>query len=395
MGFSEIRRFKDFHLAESRKYSTSVKNLDGNSFVNEDTTLGPDKKGKEESYRSIAYKLSEIFGLYGFFFAQKPGFFNPDNWSKLMDQIVAIKDPAAKWDTIVKMSKFLQQKVASPAMNPTTRGEFGYRGEYDYAAETTDLPQATEFLRAASNAAFKSFTPEEQKKSLEIMDGILKETKPLSLQENLKALREGQRYLPPSQSDLMVLADSIGAKLLNIYTLMDNLKSAYPGSEAEIDSFLSSSITPNVDKIRNIIQNDIPNVGDKATVGYMKKLTDFDASITALIPKSEALKDKVVKTFQPIAASKEFEDSAQAIIDKVREGIMKQAESNARKKKSGDVIAGETDIRDPRNSGDAQVAGSTSSKSAEEAKKQQSAARRKQNVDDLSDFLAKKYQKRG
>jgi len=395
MGFSEIRRFKDFYLTESRNYSPSVKNLMGNPLVNEDSTLGPDKKGKEESYRSIAYKLSEIFGLYGFFFAQKPGFFNPDNWSKLMDQIVAIKDPAAKWDTIVKMSKFLQQKVASPAMDPTTRGEFGYRGEYDYAAETSDLPQATEFLRAASNAAFKSFTPDEQKKSLEIMDGILKETKPLTLQENLNSLREGQRYLPPSQSDLMVLADSIGAKLLNIYSMLDNLKVSYPGSEAEIDSFLNSSVIPNVDKIRAIIQTDIPNVGDKATVGYMKKLTDFDNSITALIPKSEALKDKIVKTFQPIAASREFEDSAQGIIDKVREGIMKQAESNARKKKSGDVIAGETDIRDPRNSGDAQVAGSTSSKSAEEAKKQQSAARRKQNVDDLSDFLSKKYQKRG
>ena len=390
MGFSEIRRFKDFYLTESRNYSPSVKNLMGDVFVNEDSTLGPDKKGKEESYRSIAYKLSEIFGLYGFFFAQKPGFFNPNNWSKLMDQIIAIKDPAAKWDTIVKMSKFLQQKVASPAMEPTTRGEFGYRGEYDYAAETADLPQATEFLRAASNAAFKSFTPEEQKKSLEIMDGILRETKPLSLQENLNPLKEEQRYLPPSHSDLMVLADSIGAKLLNIYSLMDNLKIAYPESEAEIDSFLNSSVIPNVDKIRAIIQTDIPNVGDKATVGYMKKLTEFDAAVSALIPRSEALRDKIVKTFQPIAASREFEDSAQGIIDKVREGIMKQAESNARKKKSGDVIAGETNIRDPRNSGDAQVAGSTSAKAAEAAKKQ----RRKQNVDDLSDFLSKKYQKR-
>ncbi len=116
---------------------------------------------------------------------------------------LTIKDPAAKWDTIVKMSKFLQQKVASPAMEPTTRGEFGYRGQYDYSTETADLPQATEFLKAASNAAFKSFTPDEQKKSLEIMDGILRETKPLSLQENLNPLKEEQRYLPPSHSDLM------------------------------------------------------------------------------------------------------------------------------------------------------------------------------------------------
>ena len=405
MGFLEIRRFKDFYLVESRRYSPSVKSLMGNSLVNEDsgTWVGNSwtdsgsqnsnsktNRSKEESYRSIAYKLSEIFGLYGFFFAQKPGFFNPDNWSKLMDQIVAVKDPTAKWDIIIKMTNFLQQKVASPAMEATTRGEFGYRGEYDYAEETADLPQAAGFLKAASNAAFKSFTPDEQKKSLEIMDGILKKTKPLTFQKNPNPVTEGQRYLPPSQSDLMVLADSIGAKLLNMYSLLEGLKAAYPGSVTEIDSFLNSSVTPNVDKIRKIIETDIPNVGEKAAAGYMKKLTDFDATISALIPRAEALKDKVTKSFQPIAASREFEDSAQGIIDKVREGIMKQAESNARKRKAGDVVAGATDITDPRNSGDAQVAGSTTAKAAEAAKLQ----RKKQNLDDLSDFLAKKYQKR-
>ena len=405
MGFLEIRRFKDFYLVESRRYSPSVKSLMGNSLVNEDsgTWVGNSwtdsgsqnsnsktNRSKEESYRSIAYKLSEIFGLYGFFFAQKPGFFNPDNWSKLMDQIVAVKDPTAKWDIIIKMTNFLQQKVASPAMEATTRGEFGYRGEYDYAEETADLPQAAGFLKAASNAAFKSFTPDEQKKSLEIMDGILKKTKPLTFQKNPNPVTEEQKYLPPSQQDLMVLADSIGAKLLNMYSLLEGLKAAYPGSETEIDSFLNSSVTPNVDKIRKIIETDIPNVGEKAAAGYMKKLTDFDATISALIPRAEALKDKVTKSFQPIAASREFEDSAQGIIDKVREGIMKQAESNARKRKAGDVVAGATDITDPRNSGDAQVAGSTTAKAAEASKLQ----RKKQNVDDLSNFLAKKYKKR-
>jgi hypothetical protein len=405
MGFLEIRRFKDFYLTESRNYSPSVKNLMGNSLVNEDsgTWVGNSwtgsgsqnsnsktNKSKEESYRSIAYKLSEIFGLYGFFFGQKPGFISDANWSKLMGEIVAVKDPAAKWDTIIKMTNSLQQKVASPAMKPTSRLEFGYRGDYDYAEETSDLPQAAGFLKAASNAAFKSFTPEEQKKSLEILDGIIQKTKPLTFQKNSNPVTEGQRYLPPSQSDLMVLADSIGAKLLNMYSMLDNLRTAYPGSETEIDSFLNSSVTPNVDKIRKIIENDIPNVGDKATVGYMKKLTDFDAAITALIPRSEALKDKIVKTFQPIAASREFEDSAQEIIDKVREGILKQSEDYARKRKAGDVVAGETDITDPRNSGDAQVAGSDQAKAADSAKSQ----RRKQNVDDLSDFLAKKYKKR-
>ena len=112
-----IQDFKSFHLVESRKSPFS-----GIFSVNEDSTLGTEKKGKEDSYRSIAYKLSEIFGLYGFFFAQKPDFFNPDNWPKLMDQIIKVKDPAARWDTIVKMSKFLQGKVASLSDLPVKGG---------------------------------------------------------------------------------------------------------------------------------------------------------------------------------------------------------------------------------------------------------------------------------
>jgi hypothetical protein len=45
-----------------------------NTFFSEILNEADQVKDKSESYRSIAYKLSEIFGLYGFFFAQKPGF---------------------------------------------------------------------------------------------------------------------------------------------------------------------------------------------------------------------------------------------------------------------------------------------------------------------------------
>jgi hypothetical protein len=91
-----------------------------------------------------------------------------------------------------------------------------------------------------------------------------------------------------------------------------------------------------------------------------------------------------VATYQPIAAASEFENSAQDIIDKVREGIMKQADTNVRRKKATDVVAGATDIKDVRYSGDAQV----KSAEVEAAKK---ADQKKKNIDDLSDFLAKKY----
>ena len=384
MVFLEIRRFKDFYLTESRRYSPSVKTLDGNSFVNEDSTLGTDKKGKEESYRSIAYKLSEILGLYGFFFAQKPGFFDPNSWPKLMDQIIKVKDPAARWDTIIKMSKFLQGKVASLSDLPVKVGEFGARGQYDYGQETENLPQATEFLKSASNAALKNFTPEEKTESMTIMDEVLKAMKPLSLQENHYFVSEGQEFVPPTPQDLLRLADSTGAKLLNMYDMLDNLAVAYPDSKNEVISFQDTFIVPNVNKLKNIMQNDIPKVGEKSAEGYYKKLQKFDAEITALNPKADALRQKLVGTYQPIAAASEFENSAQGIIDKVRQGIMKQAETNVRRKKSTDVVAGATDIKDARYSGDAQV----KSVEVEAAKKED---QKKKNIDNLSDFLSKRY----
>lgn len=378
------RNFKNFYLNESNRYPSSVRNLNGIFFVNEDTTLGPVKKGKEDSYRSIAYKLSEIFGLYGFFFAQKPGFFDPNSWPKLMDQIIKVKDPAARWDMIVKMSKFLQGKVASLSDLPIKGGEFGARGQYDYGQETENLPQATEFLKSASNAALKNFTQEEKDKAMVIMDEILRSTKPLSIQENQSFISEGQQFAPPSIQDLLRLADSTGAKLLNMYDMLDNLTVAYPDSKNEVISFQDSYIAPNVKKVENIMKNDIPNVGERAAEGYYKKLQKFDSEVSALIPKADALRQKLVATYQPIAAASEFEDSAQKIIDEVRQGILQQAENNVRRKKESDVFAGSTDLNDPKYSGDAQI----KSKEVETVNK---ANQRKRNIEDLSDFLSKKY----
>jgi len=374
-----IQDFKSFHLMETEKSP-----LNGTFSVNEDTTLGPDKIGKEESYRSIAYKLSEIFGLYGFFFAQKPGFFDPNNWPKLMDQIIKVKDPAARWDMVVKMSKFLQGKVASLSNLPIKAGEFGARGQYDYGQETENLPQATEFLKSASNAALKNFTQEEKNKAMAIMDEILRSTKPLSLQENQSFILEDQRFVPPSIQDLLRLADSTGAKLLNMYDMLDNLTVAYPDSKNEVISFQDTYIVPNVKKVESIMKNDIPKVGERATEGYYKKLQKFDNEVSALIPKADALRQKLVATYQPIAAASEFENSAQDIIDEVRQGILKQAETNIQRKKSTDIVAGTTNANDPRYSGDAQV----KSPEAEASKK---ADQKKKNIDDLSDFLSKKY----
>ena len=161
---SQIKKFKDFYLLESKGENVSI-----------------NESEKSESYRSIAYKLSEIFGLYGFFFAQKPGFMTESQWKKYMEDIVKITDPTAKWTKIKDTISEFQQKVSSPAILPVA-GEFGHLGQYSYEKETEELPLATKLLQDAHNAVFKTFSSAEKNKAMSILNNILLGTKALSLQ---------------------------------------------------------------------------------------------------------------------------------------------------------------------------------------------------------------------
>lgn len=362
--FSIIKRFKDFHLNES---------------LNEDSTLGP---SKAEEYRSIAYKLSEIFGLYGFFFGLNPGFFDDKNWPKLMNEIILVKDPAQRWDKILRLSKFLQSKLSSPEMAPKKRGDFGFIGDYDYGNETKDLPTATQFLKNASDALMKTFTSDEKAKALAIMDQVLKKMKPITI-TSPSSVQEARKTEPMQDTDLLLYADTIGTKLLNIGSALNNIRISYPKSASKIDSFFQSSIEPAVEKVRRAIDEEIPKVTPVAREGYFKKLQIMDKNADSLSVQSKSLKDSIVSEFQPSAASKEFENSAQSIIDKIRTRILGQAQINARTVKSGEVVAGTVDVSDPTYSGDPRA---KSSKDKE--------AQKKKSTYDLADFLVKKYQLR-
>ena len=376
---NNIKKFKDFHLNEGNNLSKKVSRL----FESEGK--------KSDLYRGIAYKLSEIFSLYGFFLAQKKGFFNAQSWPSLMNQIISIKDHDQKWEAIVNLSKTLQEKTADEKLRASS-GEFGFSGGYDYGEETKLLPQATGFLKAASNAAFKKFSETDKKEALEILNTTLKNVQPFKMSRDT-TVKESKKYADPTQIDLIRVADSTGSKLMNMYNTMDNLKASFPDSSSQIDSFVNSSIIPNLDKVKSFIEVEIPKVRGSASVGFLKKLQNFDASVEALLPKMNDIRRKIINEYGAISSAKEFEDSASKIISDVKSGILKQAETNARWVKSGDVIAGSTDITDPKYSKDAQVksAGSSSSGSSSQTQQTVQTQSRQKKVDDLTDFLSKKY----
>ena len=359
--------------------------LEGYSFHSQEN-LFPllEEDSKPESYRSIAFNLAEIFSLYGFFFAQKPGVLKSGAWQGMMSDLARITDPDKKWDKIVGLVEFLQDKVSSSQMAPTQRGEFGFRGQYDYGQETEGLPRAAGYLRTASKAALKNFSPEEKAKSMDILDRTLLSFKPFTLLEGL--ILEKEKSQIPTSVDLLRLADSIGSKLLRIYDELEVTKSVFPESSDKIETFINGTVIPAVDEIKNMIQNEIPKVGTEARVGYMKKLQSFDKKVNEISSSSQSLRSQMIKSFQVNYASKQYEKSAQEIIDKVKIGIRNQGLQNARWRKSGDVFAGTTDVRDPEYSGDAQASPQIKRKNIEDLR-----AKQRKQGQDLAKYLAKKY----
>jgi hypothetical protein len=165
---SNIKSFSEFRINEGVDFRKNY-------------ILLEDASDKSESYRSIALKLSEIFGLYGFFFAQKPNFMSADQWKKYMGDIAKVTDPKAKWEKILSTVSEFQKKVSSPEILPI-KGEFGYIGQYSYSEETSELPDATKFLQDAHNAVFNTFSSDEKNKAMTILNTILLGTKELTIQ---------------------------------------------------------------------------------------------------------------------------------------------------------------------------------------------------------------------
>jgi len=226
--------------------------------------------------------------------------------------------------------------------------------------------------------------------------------------KNVYHITEKDQYMPPSSMGLISIADAIGTRLMNMYNEMENLKVSYPDSESKTTSFIDSSILPLNDKIKSVIQTEIPKletltvskytgdtstykdlgylvktIKDKATVDLLLKLKGFEKQVSDLEKKSEEIKSSISSLHKGSDASKSYEDAVKAIIDKVRAGIEKQAEQNIRNKKRGDIIAGTTDVNSVKGSRASGTEGSTSNEVI--------ALKKKKNIDNISSYLAKKY----
>lgn len=138
----------------------------------------------------------------------------------------------------------------------------------------------------------------------------------------------------------------MSTKLLNVESSVDALQNAYPEADARIQAFKAAKIDINKQKISKAIEEDIPalqKAGAKQMEGYLKRVQNFDKEIDGLWNDYEALKKSVMGKYQPISSSLEYIESAEDSIDKVRQGIVNQANANALDVQTSNMVAGQVE----------------------------------------------------
>lgn len=322
------------------------------------------ERDKSDMYKRISYNLAEIFGLYGFFFSQQPGYFDKANWKTLMKQITVPKTPKERWEKIIALVNFLQGKVGQ--MSPTKRGDFGFINSYSYPEETKPLVDAAGFLKSASDIILKTFTEEEVEEAMTDMEDMLVgnpskgiegmkiitinppvATKAQNQSESLSIMeRRSNRPVDTSLSDIIQLLDQMLTKLLNVESSVDVLQNAYPEADARIQAFKAAKIDINKQKISKAIEEDIPalqKAGAKQMEGYLKRVQNLDKEIDGLWSDYETLKKSIMDKYQPISSSLEYIESAEDSIDKIRQGIVNQANANALDVQTSNMVAGQVE----------------------------------------------------
>lgn len=372
------------------------------------------ERDKSDMYRRISYNVSEIFGLYGFFFNQQKDYFNPANWKTLMKQVTAPKKPKERWDKIISLINFLQEKVEG--MRQPKAGDFGFIGTYSYPEETKVLVDAAGYLKTASDIILKTFSEEEVEAAMTDMEDILvgnpakniEGMKPLTTtapassvvenpaggtnsntSESLALWERRSRLTEVPISDILNLLDQIGTKVLNIKSSVNALQDAYPEADSKIQAFRAANIDLYLDKINKAFQEDIPVLekgSSKQREGYLKKIQAFDKEVDGIWDKYEALKKTVMDKYQPISSSLEYIEDAETQINDVRQGIVDQANDNALDYQTSQTVSGTVDYSG-RKSRDA-------SQKDSEAQSQTRQENQDRYLDDVKKYLEKKYARR-
>lgn len=366
---------------------TKILNFDSFCSINEQDNT---EDNKEQIYALIADGVSRAYGILGYFINIAQEKIDPSDWDMLSDAIKRQKTYDGKWKQIVNISKRLVQGLAEFSAEKYKDQQLRVQGIYDLGDESKPVPMALEKLKTASDILVKNLDEAQKQKLLSLIDKSVNSIKPFSINESLN--EKGKNS--PTPTEVLMYADNLRAKVINLKQTINNLSSLFPDSQLSGLKVIQKELDPMLEDLDRILKKDFEPLQDEKLSASVRKFYtnrgwDIKTSLEQymveawekIISFSKELQKKseivenfrsgVIREYEPDSNVKQYIDAANNILQGVEESIAKRTRIDVLKKKSQQMIAG----------------------SSEWAKSDKKTSSQVKKADQLQDYLKKKYTK--
>jgi hypothetical protein len=367
---------------------TKLLNFDSFCSINEEENK---TSNKEQVFALIADGVSRAYGILGYFINIAQDKIDPSDWEMLSDSIKKQKTYDGKWKQVINISKRLVQGLAEFSAEKYKDQQLRVQGIYDLGDESKPIPGALEKLKTASDILVNNLDEQQKQKLLSLIDRSVSLIKPFSVNESLN---EGTSKTSPTPTEVLMYADNLRAKVINLKQTINNLSSLFPDSQlsglnvmqkeldpmlGELDRILKKDFEPLKDEklsssVRKYYTNrgwDIKTSLEQYMVEAWEKITAFSKDLQKKAEIVENFRTGVIREYEPGSNVKQYIDAANNILQGVEDSIARRTRIDVLRKKSQQMIAG----------------------SSEWTKSDIKTSTQVKQADQLQDYLKKKYTK--
>jgi hypothetical protein len=361
-------------------------------FVNTPINEQEDNKSQNEKiYSLIAAGVSRAFGLLGYFINLAQDNVDPNDWELLSDAITKQKSYDGKWKQIINISKRISQTLGEYSTEKYKDRGFKVQGIYDLGDESKTIPIALEKLKTASDILTKNLDEPSKQNLLRLIDKSVSSIKPFNLDES--SLNESFKKSAPTATDVLMFAENLRADVINLKQTINNLSSLFPDSKLSGIEMMQKDLDPMIEQLERILTKDFEPLKNEKLARSVKKyysnrgwdintsleqymieawekLTEFNKELEKNAKIVEEFRTGVIREYEPGSNVKQFIETANDILKKVEDSILKMKRIEYLKKRSGEVVKGSSDWT---------------------SKDKEKQGQQIKKADQLQDYLKKKY----
>lgn len=350
----------------------------------------PQALSKLDLYRPVALGVAEAYSIYGYYISLLEQKITQDDWDRLVQSIISIKDYEGKWKQIIGLSKKLQSLLKSFS-SQKNQGKGNWLMQIDdIGQETVGITEALERYKTASDLLIDGLDREKISNRMKMIDRALLEINPYALSESV--IYEAESRPAPTEYSVLTKADQLASQVVNMRLTLRYLAETLPQLKSSAEQTEINILDPLAEKVKGFIDAGvmpketspvskdvaklyankgwiIRNQVEKYMVDAFEELSKIESQIIEVYKRIENYKNQAVDKYQGRNDANEFIDNANNILKGIKDKILKRMQIARLKQKSGEIIKGSTTNQQLRAQQDSDVL----------------------NTDQLRDYLKKKY----